>query len=113
MYDITWNDTESEQINLQLEVNKNGSDGKKELQKLTKFYESLKDKNIFDKYKKDYLEKYMIQHDVYSLGKIIEFIALKNDIKLDEELLNLVNNMTRLDVKNRYTVEDCLNKIYI
>jgi hypothetical protein len=25
MYDITWNDTESEQINLQLEVDKNGS----------------------------------------------------------------------------------------
>jgi len=91
----------------------NGSDGKKELHKLTKFYESLKDKKIFDKYKKDYLEKYMIHHDVYSLGKIITFIALKNDIKLDEELLNLVNNMTRLDVKNRYTCEDCLNKIYI
>jgi len=91
----------------------NGSDVKKELQKLIKFYESLKDKKIFDKYKKDYLEKYMIQHDVYSLGKTIEFISLTNDIKLDKELLNLINNMTRLDVRNRYTLEDCLNKISI
>lgn len=90
-----------------------GRDGKNELQKLIKFYESLKDKKIFDKYKKDYLEKYMIQHDVYSLGKTIEFIALMNDFKLDEELLHLINNMTRLDVRNRYTVEDCLNKISI
>lgn len=90
-----------------------GSDGKKELQKLIKFYESLKDKKIFDKYKKDYLEKYIIQHDVYSLGNTITFIALENDFKLDEELLNLINNMTRLDVRNRYTLEDCLKNIQV
>ena len=90
-----------------------GSDGNKEIQKLIKFYESLKDKKIFDEFKKDYLKKYIIQHDVYSLGKTIEFVSLENDFKLDEELLNLVNNMTRLDVKNRYTCEDCLKKISI
>jgi serine/threonine protein kinase len=88
-----------------------GSDGKKEIKKLIKFYGSLKDKKIFDKYKKIYLEKYIIQHDVYSLGKTIEFISLENDFKLDEELMNLVNNMTRLDVRNRYTCIDCLKNI--
>ena len=90
MYDITWNDTESEQINLQLEVHKNGSwvSHKKD------------DSNFLSVILDGHIGKYgwdipmELSSDWNSMNRI-----LVSDTKTDDVILNRVFNFYGLDVR--------------
>ena len=90
-------------------------DGEKEKNELIKFFNSLKIKSKFDKFMKEYIhsskKSLIFKYDVYSLGKILEFIVLENEIKLDKKIKDLIANMTKLDCKQRYSVEKCLKSL--
>ena len=82
----------------------------KDSEKIIGYYSNITSNKEFNKFCKEF-KKNILKFDVYSLGKTFEYLIKDYKIPINQKILSLIENMTKLDFKERFSTLQCLKFI--
>lgn len=59
-----------------------------------------------------YINEYVYKNDIFALGIVIKLLILnydKSELSKNKDIINLLNHMIDLDIKKRFTIDECIN----
>ena len=78
-----------------------------EREKTISYYSNISSNYSFEIFLREF-KKNILKFDIYSLGKAFEYLIMNFKIKVNQKIIILIENMTKLDFTERFSCKECL-----